>query len=116
MRLSYIGLALAVFLIFSFTLNAQAVFPRMTTVEPTTTKPGGEVTVHGENLDKANVAEVYLTDGQNDTKVEVLDQTATAVKIRVPASMKAGRFGLVVLTTSKPQRLIEQPVKLTIAE
>jgi hypothetical protein len=116
MRLSFIGLALAVILTLPLLLSAQAVFPRMVSVEPTTTKAGGEVTVQGENLDKANVAEVYLTDGQNDTKVEVLEQTSTNIKIRVPASMKPGRFGLVVLTTSKPQRLIEQPVKLTISE
>lgn len=116
MRLSFIPLAVAAILILSFTLGAQTVFPRMTSVEPTRTKAGGEVTVSGENLDKANVAEVFLTDGQNDTKVEVLEQTANSIKIRVPASMKNGRFGLVVLTASKPQRLIEQPVKLTITD
>jgi len=88
----------------------------MISVEPASAKNGADVTVSGENLDKANVAEVYLTDGQNDTKVEIIEQAAATIKIRVPASMKPGRFGLVVLTASKPQRLIEQPVKLTVEQ
>jgi hypothetical protein len=114
MKLSYIPLALAGFLIISFTLSAQVTFPRMTSVEPATAKAGVEVAVAGENLDKANVAEIYLSDGDKDTKVEVTGQTATSVKFKVPDAMKPGRFSLVVLTTTKPAKLIDQPVRLTI--
>ena len=114
MRLSYIPLALAVLLVISFTLSAQATFPRMTSVEPTTAKAGVEVTVAGENLDKANIADVYLSDGDKDVKVELTGQTATAVKFKIPDSIKPGRFSVVVLTTTKPAKLIDQPVKLTV--
>jgi hypothetical protein len=114
MRLSYIPLALAGLLVISFMLSAQVTFPRMTSVEPTTAKAGVEVTVAGENLDKANIAEVYLSDGDKDLKVQVTEQTATSVKFKIPDTIKPGRFSLVVLTTTKPAKLIDQPVKLTI--
>jgi hypothetical protein len=42
---------------------AQEAMPRMTTVEPPTGKIGDVVAVAGENLDKTNVAKVYMTDG-----------------------------------------------------
>ena len=45
---------------------AQDAMPRMSTVEPGSGKAGDVVAVAGENLDKANVTKVYLTDGKND--------------------------------------------------
>ena len=114
MKLSYIAPALVVLLIFATMIGAQAVFPRMTSVEPATTKAGAEASVVGENLDKGNVTDVFLTDGQVDVKVQILEQAATAIKFRVPTSAKPGRFSLMVLTSTKPPRLIEQPVKLTV--
>ena len=114
MKLSYITLALAALLIISFMLSAQAIFPRMTSVDPATAKVGAEVTVGGENLDKDNVSKVYLTDGGKDTEVPVTQQAAASIKIKIPDSVKPGRFTLTVLTSAKPQRLIEQPVKLVV--
>src|SRR5204863_6311330 len=63
---------------------AQEAMPRMTTVEPQAGKIGDVVAVAGENLDKTNVAKVYLTDGKNDVICEVTEQTATAIKIKIP--------------------------------
>jgi hypothetical protein len=114
MKLSCVAAVFAVLLIFISVLGAQAVFPRMTSVEPATTKAGAEASVAGENLDKDNVTDVFLTDGQADVKLQILEQAATAITFRVPTSAKPGRFSLMVLTTTKPPRLIEQPVKLTV--
>jgi hypothetical protein len=114
MKLSFIPLALITLVIFASTLGAQATFPRMTSVEPTTAKVGAEVSAAGENLDKANVTEVFLTDGQNDIKVQMTQQAATEIKFKIPDSVKPGRFSLMVLTATKPPRLIEQPVRLTV--
>ena len=36
--------------------------------DPGTGKAGDEITVAGENLEKAQVAKVYLTDGKNDIR------------------------------------------------
>jgi hypothetical protein len=111
---SSIPVALIAFCVLPLILIAQGVYPRMTTVEPPTAKAGAVLSVAGENLDKANVAEVYLTDGKNDVKLEITEQAAAAIKVRVPDSVKPGRFSLMVLTTTRPPQLIEQPVKVTI--
>ncbi len=87
----------------------------MTSVEPGNGKVGDVVAVSGENLQKDLVAKVYLTDGKNDLQCEVIDQTATALKIKIPAKA-SGRLALMVLTAGKEQKLIEQPVKLTVEQ
>jgi hypothetical protein len=88
--------------------------PRMTTVEPGTAKVGDVLNVAGENLGKANVAQLYLTDGKNDLKVTVTEQNDSSIKFKVPDSVKPGRFALMILTSGKEAKLIEQPVKVTI--
>jgi hypothetical protein len=54
-----------------------------------------------------------LTDGKNDTKVQIDEQSGTEIKFKVPASMKAGRYHLLVLTANKAS-MIEQPVVFTV--
>ncbi len=93
---------------------AQEAMPRMTSVEPGNGKAGDELTVTGENLTKATVAKVYLTDGKNDTEVQVSDQNATTIKFKIPAGAKTGRFSLMILTAGKEPKYIEQPVRVTI--
>ena len=88
--------------------------PQMKTVEPDSAKIGDILTVTGENLDKTNVAEVYLTDDKNDFKCEVMEQAATTLKVKVPTKVKTGRLSLMVLTKGKEPKLIQQPVKVTI--
>ena len=93
-------------------LWAFQALPRCTSVDPDTGKAGDTITAKGENLAKENMAELYLTDGQNDTKVAVSDQSGTEFKFKVP-QMKAGRYHLLVLTANKAS-LIEQPVVFTV--
>ncbi len=111
MKLSFILPLLA---IACLSLHAQQTMPRMTNVEPGNGKVGDILTVSGENLDKAQVAELYLTDGKKDTKVEVTEQTPTSIKFKIPVKATPGRFALMVLTTGKEPKLIEQPVKVTV--
>lgn len=101
----------------SFVTYAQQVMPRMVTVEPMNGKTGDVIMVTGENLAKDAVAKVYLTDGKNDVQVEVVEQTATSIKFKIPVKAAAGgRLTLMVLTTGKEAKLIEQPVKVLIDE
>jgi hypothetical protein len=93
---------------------AQQPMPRMTTVEPANGKVGDVITVSGENLQKAQVAKVFLTDGKADVPVEITEQAETAIKFKIPAKVSAGRFALMLLTTGKEPKLIEQPVKVTV--
>ena len=100
----------------SFAAYAQQTMPRMISVGPPNGKKGGVITVTGENLQKDLVSKVYLTDGKNDLIVEVTDQTDTAIKFKIPAKAAAGRLALMILTTGKDAKYIEQPVKVTIDE
>jgi hypothetical protein len=95
---------------------AQQVMPRMTTADPDSGKAGDVITVAGENLQKNLVAKVYLTDGKNDVVVEVTDQEPTSLKFKIPTKAAAGRFAIMLLTTGKDPKLIEQPVKVTVAQ
>jgi hypothetical protein len=96
---------------------AQQAMPRMTTVDPMNGKGGDLIAVSGENLQKDAVAKVYLTDGKNDILVEVIEQTTSSIKFKIPTKAQAGtRLTLMVLTTGKDAKYIEQPVKLQIDE
>ena len=108
MKLSFI-----VPLLLACVASAQEAMPRMSTVEPGNGKIGDSLAVAGENLDKANVVKVFLTDGKNDLECKVSEQTATALKITIPAKA-TGRMALMILTGGKEPKLIEQPVKVTI--
>jgi hypothetical protein len=97
----------------------QTATPRMTAVDPDSGKRGDLITVSGENLTKDLVAKLYLTDGgdgKNDVEVQIVEQTATAIKFKIPPKTIVGRLALMILTTTKPPQLIEQPVKLTVTD
>ena len=93
-------------------LYAFQALPRCTSVDPDTAKVGDVVSVKGENLDKKNSADVYLTDGTKDTKVSVSEQSESEIKFKVP-QIKPGRYHVAILTANKAS-IIEQPVVLTI--
>src|ERR1035438_2581403 len=114
MKLSFVALLLVAA---SVVLYAQSASPMITGVDPPSGKRGDVITVTGQNLQKENVAKVYLTDGvseKNDIQVEMTSQSATEIKFKIPAKVAPGRMALMILTTTKPPQLIEQPVKLTI--
>ena len=114
MKLSFV---LALLVATSFVGYAQQAMPRMTSVDPMNGKRGDVIAVTGENLQKDFVARVYLTDGKNDIPVEVVEQTATTVKFKIPMKAATGeRLTLMVLTTGKDAKYIEQPVKVLIDE
>jgi hypothetical protein len=108
-------LSLAVPLLFAATLVlfGQETMPRMSSVDPSSGKAGDVIAVTGENLDKDNVGKVYFTDGKNDIVCEITGQTATELKLKIPAKA-TGRMALMILTVGKEPKLIEQPVKVTI--
>jgi hypothetical protein len=99
-----LGLAIAV-------LGFQAI-PHCTAVDPDTGKKGDSITAKGENLGKNGIAELYLTDGQKDTKVDIASQSDTEVKFTIP-EIKAGRYHLLILSADKAS-LVEQPVVVTV--
>ena len=88
--------------------------PRCTAVEPDTAKTGDTVNVTCENVNKSTVADMYLTDGKDDTKISVMEHTDDKIKFQVPR-MKPGRYHIAVLTANKAS-MIEQPIALTVEE
>jgi hypothetical protein len=110
MKLSFIALLV----VLGSVAFAQQAMPRMTSVEPPNGKSGDVLTAAGENLAKASVEKLYLTDGKNDVEVQVTEQTDAAIKFKVPPGAKAGRFSLMILTRGKDPKYIEQPVKVTV--
>jgi hypothetical protein len=113
MKLSF---AVTLLVAASFAAFAQQAMPRMASVEPQNGKSGDVLVVSGENLQKDAVTKLFLTDGTNDTPVEITEQSATAIKFKIPAKAKPGRVALLVLTGGKEPKLIEQPVKVTVEE
>jgi IPT/TIG domain len=90
--------------------------PRVTTVNPPNGRAGDVISVAGENLAKTHVAKVFLTDEKNDIVVQVTEQTPTSLKFIIPAKASPGRFAVMVQTTGKQPKLIEEPVKLTVEQ
>jgi IPT/TIG domain len=88
--------------------------PRCTAVDPDTAKTGDTVNVTCENVNKSTVADLYLTDGKDDTKIAVMEHTDDKIKFQVPR-IKPGRYHIAVLTANKAS-MIEQPIALTVEE
>lgn len=97
---------------FSLTLWAFQNFSRLASVEPDTGKVGDEASAKGENLAKSKIGELYLTDGKNDVKATITEQSDTEIKFKIP-KIQAGRYRL-MLVTAKKDSMIEQPVVITV--
>jgi hypothetical protein len=85
----------------------------MTTVEPYSGKVGDVVAVSGENLDKGNVAKVFLTNDKSDLLCEIVEQTATTIKVKIP-DKATGRMAFMIRTGGKEPKDIVQPVKVSV--
>ena len=101
-------------IVLSATILAQAGSPRVDAADPDTGKAGATLAISGENLQKPGVSEVYLTDGKNDVKVEVVEQGDKSIKFKIPAASKPGRYAVMLLTGGKDPKFLEQPVKVTV--
>jgi hypothetical protein len=88
----------------------------MRSVNPESVKAGEVATVAGEYLDKSRVKELYLTNTTGDVKVQVVEQTSVAIKFKLPEKVAPGRYNLLVLLVDEPERLIEEPARLTVVE
>jgi hypothetical protein len=112
-----LSLVVSLLLAVGMAVWAEQPMPKMATVDPMSGKAGDVVVATGENLQKALVAKLYLTDGKNDLTCEMLEQTETTIKFKIPAKAAVGaRLTVMVLTTGKDAKYIEQPVKVEIGD
>ena len=82
-------------------------------VMPTVALPGDVVIVTGFALGPDRLKEIYLTNGEVDYRVEIVEQNDLAVRLRVPAKIPAGQMRFAIVVVSRPE-LLEQPVLLKI--
>ena len=93
-------------------LTASVPIPRCVSVDPETGKRGDVITAKGENLNKAIVAEVFLTDGQKDTAATIVEQVESEIKFQVP-DVVPGRYHVLFLSSDR-SAIVEQPVIFTV--
>lgn len=98
----------------TLTLGAFEGFARLSSVEPDSGKVGADASAKGENLEKSNICELYLTDGKNDFKAVITEQSGGEIKFKIPKT-PAGRYHLMLLTAKKDS-MMEQPVVFTVEE
>jgi hypothetical protein len=107
-------------LITTFVLSAAALdepvrpTPLVRTLAPSPAKPGAILAATGQNLGKEFVASAYLTQGENTYQLEITSQTTDSIKAKIPADLKPGHFGLMILTCGEVPRYIDEPVFLNI--
>ncbi|MBV9400237.1 MAG: hypothetical protein JO062_19820 [Bryobacterales bacterium] len=85
----------------------------MQQVIPGEARSGDVVTVTGYALDDKHVMAVYLTNGQNDFGVEILEQNTVALRFKVPANIPSGVMRLAIVVNGRSD-ILEQPVFLKI--
>jgi hypothetical protein len=111
-----LGLLLILGLALPLLLIGSAGVAMMKSLDKDEAMRGDVVGVTGQNLGKANIAELYLTNGRDDFKVEITEQGVTLLKFKVGNDIRFGRYNLMVLTAGEQPMFIEQPVKLNIVE
>ena len=111
-----LSLVIVLALVLPLLVLAGSGVPMMRSLDKDEALRGDTVTVSGENLGKANISELYLTDGKNDIKLDIVEQTDAAIKFTVGQKVKFGRYSLMILTAGAQPMFIEQPVKLNVVE
>jgi hypothetical protein len=112
MKLSFVA---SILITACMAVYAQSASPNATTAEPGNGKRGDVITVTGTNLAKDSVAKVFLTDDKNDFQADITEQTATAIKFKIPVKA-SGRLSVMFLTADKEPKYIVQSVKITVDE
>jgi hypothetical protein len=84
--------------------------PQITGVDPASGKVSDTVTVSGNNLGKASVSSVYLSDDKNDYKATIVDQSDDKITLKVP-QVKPGDYNVSVQVGDK---LFIKPVKFKV--
>ena len=99
-------------IVFATFLTASQPIPRFTSVDPDTAKKGDAVVGKGENLSKAVVGQVLLSDGKKDTTAPISAQSNEEIKFLIP-DVSPGRYRVLVLSADH-SAIIEQPVVVTV--
>ncbi|HEV7966557.1 MAG TPA: IPT/TIG domain-containing protein [Candidatus Acidoferrales bacterium] len=86
--------------------------PQVTAVDPASGKVNDTVTVSGNNLGKASVSSVFLSDDKNDYKATIVDQSDDKITAKIP-QVKPGDYNISVQVGDK---LFIKPVKFKVEQ
>ena len=86
--------------------------PRVTAVSPAAAKIGSNVTVTGENLGKANVAAVFVSNSSDDFPATIVEQSDTKIVIKLPKA-KAGDYNISIQVKGD---ILIQPIRVAVQE
>lgn len=86
--------------------------PRVTGVAPASAKVGDSVSVNGENLGKANVSAVFISNSSDDFPATVVEQSDGKIVIKVP-KVKAGDYNVSIQVKND---ILIQPIRLAVQE
>jgi IPT/TIG domain-containing protein len=86
--------------------------PQVTGVDPASGKVNDTMTVSGNNLGKASVSSVYLSDDKNDYKAAIEDQSDDKITAKVP-QVKPGDYNISIQVGDK---LFIKPVKFKVEQ
>lgn len=70
--------------------------PLITAAEPPIALPGEMVTAFGREIGASRVAEIHLTAAQGRWKAEILSQSRSTVRFKIPMEVEPGRLSLVI--------------------
>ena len=88
--------------------------PVMKAISPGSAKANEIVTITGDNLGKELVNELYLSDRTAKTKVNIVSETNSELKFKVPSGLKSGKYWIVVLVNQEEPTEMEQAVQLVV--
>jgi hypothetical protein len=83
---------------------------QITSVDPPSGKVNDSVTVTGQNLGKASVPSIYLSDDKEDFKATIVEQTDEKIVMKVP-QVKSGSYHISVLAGNT---IIIKPIRFTV--
>ena len=88
--------------------------PRIDRVEPAVMRPGDVASASGQYLDRSKVADLLLTNGDLSALTHILEQHATLIRFRLPSTLEAGRYSILLVTREQQPRFIQQDVEIIV--
>ncbi len=83
---------------------------QITSVDPSSGKVNDSVTVTGQNLGKASVPSIYLSDDKDDFQATIVEQSDEKIVMKVP-QVKSGSYHISVLAG---KTIIIKPIRFTV--
>ena len=92
-------------------LRAQAA-PTITGVDPGEGKVNDSLSISGQNLGKASVSAVFLSDDKSDYKAAIVSQSEDKIVFKVP-QVKPGSYNVSIQSGAA---ILIQPVRFTVQQ